>query len=548
MSNILTEAIIEKLNKFESTPFLFVGSGLSLRYINAETWEGLLRKFADITTDNKDYSYEIYKESVKQQSIEPLTQSSLMPKIAGLIEKDFNLKWFQDKKFIKNRENFGNIAKQGVSPFKIEIADHFNKKKINYSQVNNSELNILRRVGEKSVSGIITTNYDTLLEEIFPGFQVFVGQDELLFSANQSISEIYKIHGCCNNPKSIIITDQDYSNFNRKNIYLVSKLLTIFIEHPIVFLGYSLSDENIEEILKSIADCLNEENIALLKERLFFVEWNNSDSKKDEISTFSKSFGRTKSIDMTRIYVNDFSIIYHALLSKKAKYNPRILRALKNDIYKLVLTNKPTQRMTVNINDSSTIDSIDYVIGVGESGEVDSIGIGNNNLAKVGYDSIKASDIYADIIYDSMNYDHKMIIEKTLPTLAKTDSNSLPIHKYLIDYRMDFNGCTPAVISKIYKTKYSEYLSKTILNNKKKFNELEWDNIDSLRDKYNDIKCIELIPYLNEDFVHTDELYLLIKDIMDKSPNILSDGTQTERTNLKRVIKIYDWKKYYQNK
>ncbi|MBU1170272.1 MAG: SIR2 family protein [Proteobacteria bacterium] len=412
MKNKLTEALIEKLNKFDTTPFLFVGTGLSLRYINAETWEGLLRKFAELSKDNKEFSYEIYLENAKQQSKGLLKSGSLFSKIAGLIEKDFNLKWLQDKRFLKNRESFGNIAKQGVSPFKIEIADHFNKKKINYSDENLSEINILRRVGERSVSGVITTNYDTLLEDIFPNFKTYVGQDELLFSSTQSIAEIYKIHGCCNNPKTIIITDHDYNNFNCKNAYLTSKLLTIFIEHPIIFLGYSLSDENIEEILKSLANCLSEEKISILKDRLFFIEWNNGHPENDEISTFRKSFGSNKSIDMTRIYVNDFSVIYHALLNKKAKYNPRVLRELKHDIYKLILTNKPTKRMTVNINESSKIDSIDYVIGVGETGDIESINISNNNLSKVGYESIDAADIYRDIIYDSENYDGKMIIEK----------------------------------------------------------------------------------------------------------------------------------------
>ena len=59
-----------------------------------------------------------------------------------------------------------------------------------------------------------------------------------------------------------------------KITYLAAKLITIFIEHPIVFIGYSINDSNIKEILSSIVKCLNQEKIKKLQNNLFFVEWN----------------------------------------------------------------------------------------------------------------------------------------------------------------------------------------------------------------------------------------------------------------------------------
>lgn len=61
------------------------------------------------------------------------------------------------------------------------------------------------------------------------------------------MGEIYKIHGSCNNSESIVITENDYSVYNKRNAYLSAKLLTIFLEHPIIFLGYSLNDSNIKK-------------------------------------------------------------------------------------------------------------------------------------------------------------------------------------------------------------------------------------------------------------------------------------------------------------
>jgi hypothetical protein len=142
------------------------------------------------------------------------------------------------------------------------------------------------------VDGIITTNWDTLLEDIFSDYEVFVGQDELIFSATQGIGEIYKIHGSCSRPNSLVLTDEDYTRFQERNPYLAAKLLTTFVEHPIIFLGYSLSDDNVRSVLRSIASCLTTTTIPELRNRLIFVQW---EPGKSEVRPGQKR-SRTKPI------------------------------------------------------------------------------------------------------------------------------------------------------------------------------------------------------------------------------------------------------------
>lgn len=66
--------------------------------------------------------------------------------------------------------------------------------------------------------------------------KVFIGQNELLFSQLQGVAEVYKIHGSVLNPQSIVINENDYKEFKEHKEYLAAKLLTIFMEYPIVIL------------------------------------------------------------------------------------------------------------------------------------------------------------------------------------------------------------------------------------------------------------------------------------------------------------------------
>lgn len=532
--NELREKISKRLSGFESTPFLFVGSGLSRRYLGLDGWEGLLRKFAQLAI-NDEFAYEIFREQAKNEGIKDNTE--LFPRIAGLIESKFNMIWLKDKNFAKNRSIYGNLVRTGISPFKIELGNYFKSIKIDFSDNSiKREIDVLRRVGEKSLSGLITTNYDLLLETVLPSFTTYTGQDEILFSKTHSVAELFKIHGCCEKPNSLVITDSDYNNFNAKNAYLASKLLTIFIDHPVIFIGYSLNDANIEDILKSIIFCLSDDKLEILKNRLFFVQLNRGDSVDNEIIPINKSFEAGRSITMTKIFIDDFNILYHALLKNKAKYNPRILRQLKDDLYRLILTNDPKNKLSVaNIDDTTKIEELDWVLGVGVSGK----------LSKVGYEAPTAIDLFLDIIYDNGNFDNTLLIEKTLPTLGKSHSNSLPIHKYLVGYNKEI----PLSVNLIYKESFDDYLSKTIKKNKNRSDIEPDEQISSLRKKYEDLRSIELLPYLKEENIDTTQLYCLLLDILDDNPNILNDGKSNEKTNLRRAIKIYDWKRYYvQNK
>ena len=89
------------------------------------------------------------------------------------------------------------------------------------------------------ISAVITTNYDTFLEEhVFSNdFKVFVRQHELFSADSYDIAEIYKIHGSATDAESIIITQSDYVQFKESRKLIIAKMLTLFAGSSNYFYG-----------------------------------------------------------------------------------------------------------------------------------------------------------------------------------------------------------------------------------------------------------------------------------------------------------------------
>ncbi|PSD43696.1 hypothetical protein C7E23_15340 [Elizabethkingia anophelis] len=128
---------------------------------------------------------------------------------------------------------------------------------------------------------------------------------------------MYKIHGCATQPNSLVLTTEDYSGYENRNPYLAAKLLTLFIENPIIFIGYSLDDSNIQSILKSIIKCLTKDKVEKLKDRLIFCQWVNEEI--DPQITDSTLLISDTLIPIKLIKLNSFIDLYTVLANNKRK-------------------------------------------------------------------------------------------------------------------------------------------------------------------------------------------------------------------------------------
>ena len=356
-----------------------------------------------------------------------------LPRAASFIAKDFHDVWWMSDKYVKSREKFKDGDKNTHAALKNEISlclSNLNLSGLDDEQIQ-KELEALRHL---NVDGIITTNWDCLLEELFPEYRVFIGQEELLFSNPQAIAEIYKIHGCVSVPESLVLTSEDYMEFERRNPYLAAKLITLFIEHPIIFLGYSVTDPHIQSIIFSIASCLGEDKLAVFGENMIFVRRSNGKNSTIQKINFSRD---TKSISATLIETDNFCEVYDAIDARKRRIPARILRYCKEQIYELVKSTEPEQKMAViDIDELDADAEVEFVVGIGVAkGYVkNKIDVDSSNeklLGEHGYKGVSASDLFKDVISDKSKFDAKKLLNVAFPAFARSSISFIPVFRYL---------------------------------------------------------------------------------------------------------------------
>ncbi|MGF1718022.1 SIR2 family protein [Photobacterium chitinilyticum] len=293
------------VSNFKNHPVLFVGTGISLRYLeNSFSWDGLLRKIACELKGNEEY----YLDLKAHSRVDGQFRYDI---IAEQLESDFNDDLSKDRdgkfKFV-NDVFYENMADDiFLSRFKIYIAHLLEELK--YRPEMSDELAAFKRI-RKNIGSVITTNYDTLVEDIFE-FNPLIGNSILL---SNPYGSIYKIHGCVTDAERLIITKSDYQAFDSKYELIRAQLLSLFIHNPIVFIGYNVGDENIKSILKTIFSYVepNSEEAERIRSNFLLVEFQR-DCQSTEITEHDIDIHGLYQIRINKVKTDNFSSVFNAL-------------------------------------------------------------------------------------------------------------------------------------------------------------------------------------------------------------------------------------------
>lgn len=104
----------------------------------------------------------------------------------------------------------------------------------------------------------ITTNFDTVYDLYCrqglaaEGYNVFKYTDKHLVGQLRSpIRCIVKAHGCITAPESMVLTRSGYFSARQNNPHFFKVLDALFLTHTILFIGYSLTDPDIQIALEN---------------------------------------------------------------------------------------------------------------------------------------------------------------------------------------------------------------------------------------------------------------------------------------------------------
>ena len=495
-------------------PFLFVGSGFTYRYMGTERWDELLRYLCSLLPDDPQLRYSYYASKST-----PADYYGTQPQIARFLSDDLREAVFRSPSFEAFRHKHEAPLKRGASPLKIAVAERLRSATLGTEHAD--EIDLLRRLAIRSISGIITTNYDNLLETLFPKFKTYTGQEELIFANLAGIGEIYKIHGSVDKPETIVITDEDYKNFDELSAYLIAKILTIFLEYPIIFIGYSINDKNVQNILRTISRCLSQEKLDILKDRFIFIDF----AEGDVISERSFRFERGNHISMTQISTKDFLTIYQAIYEVKSTYSPNVLRRLRRDIYDMALENSPTERIVAtgfeHLDSLSSDTNLILGIGVSQTGHL-----------------IKAEQLYEDVIRDNKYLNPTLVVEEYLPELLKSNSGGLPMFKYLQGYQKEIYGAIKEQLMK--RNSVDAFLNDSLRKSKRSYRySLAKHDVQEIINREGAVAYRRLV-LLEATEIDLSLLRDYISDILGDAPaKVLHNNSE-----LKRLIRIYDFLKY----
>ncbi len=342
------------ISRYRNHPVLFIGTGISLRYLNnSYAWPELLKKVAYELKGNTEYYLDLKSDCDVGGKCD-------FAKVAQILEEDFHdyCRVNRHGKFKSVNDQFYQYMEKGikVSRFKIYITQLLESIDVRSEKI--GEIAEFKKI-RKNIGSIITTNYDTFVESVFE-FEPLIGNDILL---SNPYGSVYKIHGCVSHPSKIVITSDDYNTFNEKYDLIRAQLLSLFIHNPIIFMGYSISDENIKNLLKTIFTYVeaSSEEASLIKDNFLLIEYEENSTSHDVVEHDIDIEGLS-TIRINKVKTDDYLEIYKCLSKLTLPISAMDVRKVQNIVKEIYAGGNIKVNITENLD---SLRNSDKIIAIG---------------------------------------------------------------------------------------------------------------------------------------------------------------------------------------
>lgn len=422
---------LERILAEKRMPVLFIGAGISNRYADVCTWTNLLESIAaKIGIDR--FQLNGIKKSLESEHPGTNIYPHLASKLSSMMLDQIGSKQLVHDDFFDMSDDEWKMM-EDCDPFKVLICSMLKTNHLTDDESKLRELESFRKLSDK-VPAIITTNYDDFLEtEVFTDFKTLVYPDDYYFSGSDGYGEILKIHGTIDVPDSIVITAEDYSKLNNNSKIILSRLTYLMCYHPIIFIGYSLSDEEIHGLIYDLVSSLKQTDIDRIKNRLILVSVTESLSKSVWNPKAIEFDG--KRIEVMNLEVPTLEVLFNYLDKITPVATPQEIRKYKTMIRNIVLSTDPTSRKIVLINEDSLDEMGDNAVMFGNADSINSMMKGIT-----GYEIL-------DVVLDVLN-NHKGLLDSSKTAFMHwinqnrvcSGDKYVPLFYYYLKFNIDYKS------------------------------------------------------------------------------------------------------------
>lgn len=357
--------ISEFVSKFKTSPVLFIGAGISLRYYEgAYSWDTLLKRIAS-ELSGEDYLYWDLKNRCTDSEGEcDLAKLALLlsdcidEKLGGHLGQTLQLNLMEKS---INKE-FYNSVQSGQKSSRLKIWVKTLLSDLSLQSSKSKEIDLLKDVCTKVVASIVTTNFDQFIEKHLQ-FSSLIGNDILLTTPYRTV---YKIHGCVSDPSSIILTTEDYKTFDCRYSLIQAQLLSLFTHNPIIFLGYNIGDKNIQRLLSTIFSYIKpgSELGKRLTDNFLYVQYEKDSQNIDVVQESLRIQMPDSQIDISLnvLKTDNFEALYEAL----SVLDLDVTALQPEQIARMFHKGKPSGAVEVQVlGDLENIDNADLILAIG---------------------------------------------------------------------------------------------------------------------------------------------------------------------------------------